>query len=69
MDKDCFYIVEILEDEQYIRAICTECRELHYPQNGWFWEGSKRGYGQWNVTCNHCKKQISSFDEQSNYEN
>lgn len=53
-NEDCyFYMDESLPEEQRtMNAMCVKC---HKNENkGWLWEGSKRGYGPYEITCDIC---------------
>jgi len=51
--EDCYFIIS---KEQTIIAICLDCNE---NQEGFYWEGSKFGYGVNDiVTCSICNKNI-----------
>lgn len=46
------------DDDRAMEAWCRECRDAHRPGQGWFWPGSSRGYGPWDVRCHSCDKYI-----------
>lgn len=48
---DCYWTVE----GKIIKAICKEC----HKKEGWFWEGSKLGYGDYDLKCSSCNKIIN----------
>lgn len=52
---DCFFYTdeELPLEEQKIRAMCVDCH-LKYPKIGWFWEGSRLGYGPFVFACKKC---------------
>lgn len=56
--QDCYFFIDMDKDvsdaERTISILCCECREEHYPNIGWFWEGTKLGYGPWNYKCCKC---------------
>lgn len=53
--EDCYLWIDenIPEDEQTMNVLCTKCHEKE-PELGWFWEGSKHGYGPFEFICNKC---------------
>lgn len=62
MSEDCYFFIDLEEpeDERKISVLCLTCREEKLPDTGWFWQGSKRGYGPFNYKCCHCDKIIHS---------
>lgn len=60
MDLNCYCLVdprpETTDEDRKIVHLCVECRNEHYPDHGWFWEGSKEGYGPWEFKCFLCGK-------------
>lgn len=65
MSKDCFFIVDMTENEEKssIKTLCTDCYMQHYQTGGWFWEGSARGYSPYIFKCNHCEAIIHEPEE------
>ena len=55
MDQDCYFYTEeeLPPDQQLIRVLCMGCHEKN-PDLGWFWQGSKLGYGPFLFACNKC---------------
>ncbi len=53
--QDCyFYIDETLsESERKVCTLCMECSKK-FPGLGWFWEGSRLGYGPFDFLCEKC---------------
>lgn len=62
--EDCYFYVnsEQAEEEQVIDILCLKCHEKH-PDLGWFWQGSKHGYGPFEFKCSKCKYVIFSPDK------
>ena len=61
IQNDCyFYIDTSLElEKQAIHSICIECYGKNYKdKNCWFWNGSKLGYGPWDIKCDSCNSFI-----------
>jgi hypothetical protein len=62
-DLDCYFYHN--EEKRKVRPVCVECHDykLEGKLRGWFWEGSKQGYGPWDFTCDFCKKVIHGKKE------
>jgi hypothetical protein len=57
MQKDCYwYIVD-----EKMAALCVEC--AHKLQTGFFWKGSKLGYGNYNLSCSVCNAPLHLIEE------
>ena len=58
--EDCYFFIEcdpgIPEEERRVRVLCMDCHEKY--KGGWFYPGSKEGYGPYNYQCHMCKKII-----------
>lgn len=64
--QDCYFVVS---PEQTICAICLDCNK---NSDGFYWEGSKLGYGvNKDVKCSVCNKTIhkESDDDQDDIQN
>ena len=61
-NEDCYFYIDgsVPEEEQVISCRCVECEKKN-QSSGWFWQGSKTGYGKNNVTCKMCGHQISAI--------
>ena len=59
--EDCYFFIdgEKPEDQRAMSVLCVPCRNKVYPGIGWFWEGSKNGYGPWNYICSVCGKKLN----------
>ena len=57
MANDCYF--EIIDDNGIKRmgAKCVDCSKDNMEYK-FFWQGSKRGYGKYQVVCENCKKTI-----------
>lgn len=57
---DCYFYIDadLPEDQQKVNPLCLECHKS-YPDLGWFWEGSKMGYGPYDFICSKCGNVIS----------
>ncbi len=55
MGEDCYLWIDESkpEDERTMSALCEKCH-LANPSLGWFWEGSRLGYGPFEYVCNKC---------------
>jgi hypothetical protein len=55
-NPDCFFIVDTgnSEENPKIQTFCVSCFEKDPQKDGWFWEGSKRGYGPYLFKCCKC---------------
>lgn len=64
--EDCYLWMDesIPEEERTINVLCEQCH-LKYPGLGWFWEGSKLGYGPFDFICNKCEHVI--YDPKKTY--
>ena len=60
--EDCYFFVDpdpnVPEEERRMKVICTKCRQEHMPDVGWFYPGSKEGYGPFDYQCCKCQKFI-----------
>ena len=54
---------EIPEDQRTISILCENCH-LKFPNLGWFWKGSKLGYGPYDFICSKCEHVIHSPNEE-----
>lgn len=54
MSKDCYWYVDarLEKPKQTMKSMCTECHKTH--NFGWFWLGSIRGYGNYDLDCAIC---------------
>ena len=57
MEEDCYF--EVIDDDgkQRMSAKCIDCCKGK-EENKFFWQGSRRGCGQYKVVCESCKKVI-----------
>lgn len=62
MLKNCYFLVDnsVPEKERKMIIFCEKCREEKIPGRGWFWEGSKFGYGPFDFVCSSCELVIYS---------
>lgn len=72
-NQDCYFFFDseknqnIPEGQQKLSVICLPCRDEHYPGVGWFWKGSKEGYGPWKYICCQCGNDVN-FDAEGDNE-
>lgn len=60
MSEDCYFFIDmdkdVPEEKRTISVLCVKCHKEHYtPDTGWFWPGSKEGYGPWEYKCSNCQ--------------
>lgn len=57
--ENCYIWVDLSksEEERNVNILCEKCHESN-PDLGWFWEGSKLGYGPFDFICSECKHVI-----------
>ena len=51
VQEDSYWFVE----DDVVKAMCAECASKISKQNLWFWEGSVRGYGDYDLNCSVCE--------------
>lgn len=62
--EDCYFYTTKKEDELFVVPLCVECHDKSYPELGWFWLGSVRGYGPYLFRCDKCSKIIYEYKEE-----
>lgn len=50
--------------EGRMKAMCPDCHSKN--PNGWFWNGEKLGYGDYDLNCEICGLPINKRDVKSN---
>lgn len=72
MAEDCYFFVDpdpnIPEKDRTMGVLCLECHNTHMPNTGWFYQGSKEGYGPFDYQCRRCGKCISKADDEEDEE-
>jgi len=65
-DLDCFLFVDLEtpEEERTMSVTCVECHEEKIPDTGFFYEGSKEGYSDYDWVCCFCGKIIHKSSEE-----
>ena len=75
IDLDCYLYIDhsVPESERTIGVLCTECHKEKKPDSGFFYQGSKEGYSNYDWQCDICKKYIHKAnddqDDQDDQEN
>ena len=59
MALDCYFI--IADENSPIVTVCTDC--LKNTENAYFWHGSVKGYGNYDLNCSLCQNQINKVGE------
>ena len=49
--QDCYFFIT---EKKIVSPLCVPCHRTKYPSLGWFWEGSRKGYGPWLFKCSKC---------------
>ncbi len=59
-DLDCYIFIDpsVAEEDRTVSVMCVECRTERMPDTGFFYEGSKEGYSDYNWVCCFCEKMI-----------
>lgn len=59
-DLDCFIFIDtsVPEQERTVEVLCVECHKEKMPNSGFFYEGSKEGYSNYDWQCVMCKKYV-----------
>lgn len=67
--EDCYFWINtaVPADERTMAVMCVECHEKNPV--GWFWQGSKRGYGPFEYICELCGKLIYKPEQRETNEN
>lgn len=65
-DLDCFIFFDpsVPERDRTIEVLCIECHKEKMPECGFFYEGSKEGYSNYDWQCSLCKKFIHKAEEE-----
>lgn len=62
---DCYFYLDmnIPEENRFMQTFCVDCMRESTIQEALFWQGSMRGYGEYKIVCNKCKKLIHEPEE------
>jgi hypothetical protein len=65
--EDCYLWMDqkVPADQRTIKILCEQCH-LKFPELGWFWEGSRLGYGPFDFICDQCGHVVHSAKEKTN---
>jgi hypothetical protein len=57
--EDCYFYTDssLPKNEQEINIMCMNCHRKNQTI-GWFWEGSKLGYGPYDFICKKCGHEV-----------
>lgn len=68
MSLDAYFYLDMNQPEQerFMQVFCVECFESSGLENGMFWQGSTRGYGEYEIKCRKCNKYIHMVRNDSN---
>ena len=61
ISKDCYWIFD--NNQNTIKAMCVECYSSKKEKGGSFWRGSIKGYGEYNLNCISCGKNINKLKD------
>lgn len=64
IQEDCFFYIDPngVGDEKHILARCVNCQKE--TDEGWFWDGSIKGYSKYPINCSVCGKFINKYEEE-----
>jgi len=72
MADDCYFFIDpnpkIPDEERTMSVLCVKCHDEDVPDTGWFYKGSKEGYGNFDYQCCHCGKFIHRANEEDEEE-
>ena len=53
-NEDCYFWTDekLPEENRVVNVMCKDCHQK--TPKGWFWEGSKHGYGPYDFICSEC---------------
>ena len=59
--EDCYFFIDpdpsVPEEQKTMSILCVKCHR-DTPDVGWFYQGSKDGYGPFVYECTRCNKMI-----------
>lgn len=61
--ENCYFCAKETGSDNGLNVWCEKCRTTNHPGLGWFWEGSKLGYGPFDFICADCGFIIHSSPE------
>jgi hypothetical protein len=65
MDLDCYFFVDLSvpENDRTMSVLCTDCHDNKMPDVGWFYKGSKEGYGPYEFKCCICGRIVHEAEK------
>lgn len=69
-DQDCYFFVDlsIPEEDRSMSVLCLECHDQKMPDTGWFYEGSKEGYGPFDYQCAICGNYVHKAEDDEDHQ-
>lgn len=66
INEDCYLWMDekVPLEQRTIKILCEQCH-LKFPELGWFWEGSRLGYGPFDFICDQCGHVVHSAGGES----
>ena len=55
--ENSYWILDGEDDDAKIFAICSKCAQKE--RKGWFWDGKRLGYGDYDLFCKYCGNTIN----------
>lgn len=62
--QNSFWFADGEDENSKMAALCESCGNK--LQKGWFWEGSKLGYGDYDLFCKNCGNVIYLREKNAN---
>jgi hypothetical protein len=64
--QNCYFFVDESKplEEQVVDCLCETCHDK-MPDKGWFWEGSRHGYGPFDFVCGVCGYVIHKHEQKA----
>lgn len=57
IQQDSYWFIEGESNDAKMNALCVICAKKQ--NKGWFWEGSRLGYGDYDLFCASCNNAIN----------
>lgn len=69
-DLDCYFFTDITIplERRGMSVLCVDCHAKEMPDSGWFYEGSKEGYGPFDFQCCKCSKFVHKAEKDDEQE-
>lgn len=70
-ELDCYFWIDyqIPEEDRCMSVMCVKCHQEKMPDAGWFYPGSKEGYGPFDYICQLCGTIIHKAEDENNDKN